>query len=99
MARFDVYQPPAGPGYIIDVQADTLDVIGSRVIVPLLPVDIAGPAMTRLNPVFDIGEAPHVLQPQLIGAVRASALKSPVANLGAQSERITAALDMLFFGF
>ena len=36
---------------------------------------------------------------QYIAAVPVSVLGAPVTNLGTQSERITAALDMLFFGF
>lgn len=99
MARFDVYRDPDGVGYLVDVQTDFLDYVDSRVVVPLLPSTDAPPIAKRLNPVFDVGEAPHTMQPLMISAVPASILKSKVASLSEHSDRITDALDMLFQGF
>ena len=99
MARFDVYRDPDGAGYLVDVQTDFLDYVDSRVVVPLLPTTDAPPIARRLNPVFDIGEVPHTMQPLMIAAVPATILRSQVANLADQSDQITDALDMLFQGF
>ena len=37
MARFDVYASPDGSGCLLDVQADLLDSLNTRVVVPLMP--------------------------------------------------------------
>ncbi|CAM5429606.1 hypothetical protein TMEC54S_03045 [Thauera mechernichensis] len=37
MARFDVYRNSAGEGFLLDVQADLLSHLNTRVVVPLLP--------------------------------------------------------------
>ena len=41
MARFDVYARPAGAGYVLDVQADILNGLNTRIVVPLLPLSEA----------------------------------------------------------
>lgn len=41
MARFDIYENPACPGYLLDVQADLLDGLNTRMVVPLLPMEAA----------------------------------------------------------
>ena len=35
MARFDVYDRPGGAGYVLDVQADVLNELNTRIVVPL----------------------------------------------------------------
>ena len=66
---------------------------------PLLPVSNRLPATKRLNPIFDIGEAPHMLQPLLIATVPTKALKEPVLSLANQGDQVTAALDFMHQGF
>ena len=99
MARYDVFRDPEGRGFVLDVQSDIIGELNVRTVVPLMPLDAAPKPAGRLNPVFEIGEAPHAMVTQYIAAVPVSVLGAPVTNLGTQSERITAALDMLFFGF
>ena len=41
MTRFDVYPNPDGEGYLLDVQADVLSYLLSRVVVPLQPKAVA----------------------------------------------------------
>jgi toxin CcdB len=43
MGRFDVYATPGqdGTGYVLDVQADLLQDLTTRVVVPLLPTEAA----------------------------------------------------------
>ena len=41
MARFDVYARAAEPGYLVDVQADLLGELNTRIVVPLLQVELA----------------------------------------------------------
>ena len=52
MARFDVHRVAGGRGFLLDVQADHLSDLPSRVVVPLLPPSVALPAIRDLNPVL-----------------------------------------------
>ncbi|MCZ0962468.1 CcdB family protein [Paracoccus benzoatiresistens] len=98
MARFDVYASPSGSGYVLDVQADVLDSLNTRIVVPLLPVSQAPVPAKRLNPVFEIGSEPHVMVTQFMAAIPRSLLRSPVSNLADQDSPIMAALDMALVG-
>lgn len=40
MARYDVYANPGG-GYVLDVQADLLDELKTRIVIPLIIKDMA----------------------------------------------------------
>ena len=99
MAQYDVFANPAGGGYLLDVQNDLLDDLNVRAVVPLLPKDDAPIAAGRLNPVFEIDGAAHVMMTQYIAAVPASILEAPAANLAGAADAVTGALDMLFHGF
>ena len=60
MGRFDVYPTPGrgGLGYVLDVQADLLKSLRTRVVVPLLPPDAAPKPARSLNPAFLINARP-----------------------------------------
>lgn len=99
MARFDVARKPEGTGYLVDLQADLLDHLNTRVVAPLLPLDRAPIPAATLNPVLDIAGERVVMTTQFMAAVPAQILKSPVARIDAHRTEITAALDLLFQGF
>lgn len=99
MARFGVYPNPDGPGYLLDVQADLLDHLNTRVVVPLLPADSAPLPAGTLNPVFEIEGQRFVMATQFLAAVPANLLKSMTTSQEARRDEITAALDLLFQGF
>ena len=99
MARHDVFQTADGASYLLDVQSDLLDVIGTRVMVPLLARDKYTKTFSRLNPEFMVGDQRYVMMTQFITAVPISILGSSVARLGDHHDAITQALDMLFQGF
>ena len=99
MARFDVYARPGGAGYVLDVQADVLSGLNTRIVVPLLPLAEAPEPAKRLNPAFEVGSEPHVMVTQFMAAVPRGLLRSPVANLAEQDSAIMAALDMALVGF
>ena len=99
MAKYDVYPAPGGKGYVIDVQADLLDGLNTRVVVPVLPLAQAPQPADRLNPVFSINGESHVMATQYLAAVPMSVLGKPVANLADRFDEITNALDMVFVGF
>lgn len=99
MARFDVYDAPGGLGYLLDVQADVLSALNTRVVVPLLPLDEAPLPARQLNPVFEIEGRAHVMVTQFLAAVPRGLLSAPLANLGSEDGQIMAAMDLLLVGF
>lgn len=98
MARYDVYANPNGSGYLLDVQADLLDGLNTRVVVPLLPKNQAPKPADRLNPIFEINGEQVIMVSQFLAAVPVSILQNPIANIS-ENIPITNALDMVFQGF
>ena len=98
MARYDVYASPDGAGYLLDVQADLLDSLNTRTVVPLMPISTAPPPATRLNPVFEFQSGRHVMVTQFLSAVPVSILKVPVASLVQYGTEVASALDMVLTG-
>lgn len=99
MARFEVFRNRDGSGYLLDVQNDVLDHLNVRVVVPLMPPDVAPKPANRLNPSFEIEGKKHLMITQYISAIPVSELGSSVATLRSDDYTITEALDMLFQGF
>ena len=101
MGRFDVYPSPSkeGIGYVLDVQADLLDELGTRVVVPLLPSEVAPTPARDLNPMFIIRNQPHVMLTQFLTAIPAKELRRRVSSLDAYQDDIMRALDVLLIGF
>lgn len=86
-------------GLAVDVQSDLLEPFSTRVVIPLVALEVAPQAPRRLNPVVDVAGAPRILATHLIAALPRAALGPPVGSLAAERDRIRAALDMLFLGF
>lgn len=99
MARFCIYRNPEGDGYLIDVQADLLSHLNTRVVVPLLPLDRAPKPADTLNPTVNIEGQAFSMVTQFMAAVPAQLLKEPLLTLEPRRQEITAALDLLFQGF
>ena len=101
MGRYDVYPAPGqgGAGYVLDVQADLLQGLSTRVVVPLLPAEAAPRPARGLSPAFDIDGQPHLMLTQFIAAVPTKELRTAVLSLDTRSDDIMRALDMLLIGF
>ncbi len=99
MAKFDVFPNPDGSGYLLDVQADLLEALNTRIVVPLMPRNKAPRPADRLNPLFEIEGAQVTMLPQFMAAVPVTILKNPVTNLSGDFDKISNALDMIFVGF
>jgi toxin CcdB len=85
---------------LLDVQADLLENLGTRVVVPLTAASVATKrtAMQTLTPLCTVEGKPYVLvTPQLAG-IAARELGPPVADLSGERARILAALDLLITG-
>ena len=98
MARFEVFNLK-GAGLVVDVQADLLDHLPTRIVVPLEAADGSQFKIDRLHPALEIDGRPFILVTHLIAPVPASVLKEPVCSVADQRDAITAAIDMQFFGF
>lgn len=100
MARLDVHPMPGkGEGYVVDVQAELLVHLSTRVVVPLLPEEKVPQPISELNPVFEIKGKRYVMVTQALSAVSGKELKRPVMSLNARHDCITRALDLLLVGF
>jgi toxin CcdB len=94
--QFDVHR--LGEGLVIDCQADLLDQLNSRFVVPLLPRDASPIPAHRLNPVFEVAGGEYVMATQMAAAVQRRDLGEIVHSLADRSFEITAALDVLISG-
>lgn len=97
MARFDVHRVRGT--LLLNVQADEVDHLPSRVVVPLLPHAGPLPPLAALTPVFELEGARVTMMTHYLTAVPRRELGRAVANLGAERDAITYALDMLLTGF
>ena len=101
MARFDVFKfaSPAVP-LVMDVQANLLCDLQTRVVIPLIPLAKAQQEiLPRLKPVLDIHQKPYVFMVTDIGTVKTSDLGKFITNLEDQRYDIMNAIDFLFQGF
>jgi toxin CcdB len=98
MSRFSVYLNAEGAGYLLDVQANLLSHLNTRMVVPLLPkADAPAPAQT-LNPTFDIDGAPCVMVTQFMAAVPQTMLQTRILSVEDRAHEVVSALDCLFQG-
>jgi toxin CcdB len=104
MAQFDVFKNPneetnqAMP-YLLDVQADLLDTLATRVVVPLVTASAMGKAIKHLNPEFTITNATVFMSTAELAGVSVRSMGEKVSSLKEQRHEIIAALDFLFTGF
>ena len=104
MAQFDVYENPnpdtkQSVPYLLDVQADLLCGLATRVVVPLVTVSAMGKAAKHLNPQFKIKRTLVVMSTAELAGVNLPLLGDKVVSLKDHRNEIIAALDFLFTGF
>jgi toxin CcdB len=84
--------------YLLDVQADLLDRLQTRVVIPVMRAADVGKPARHLNPVFEIdGVAMMLMTPELAG-VSVRNLGEKIASLQERRDEIIAALDFLLTG-
>lgn len=99
MARFDVYKNPDGMGCLLDVQADLLSHLNTRMVVPLLPLTFAPKPAQNLNPCFEVEGETLVMATQFMAAVPANILRTPITNIHPKRDEVVAAIDFLMQGY
>ena len=103
MAQFDVYLNPNAATrkaipYLLDVQADLLDTLATRVVAPLVLAGEMGLAAKHLNPQFKIKGTAVVMSTAELAGVSNRSLGDKVVSLKNKRDEIIAALDLIFTG-
>jgi len=83
----------------VEVQADILGHLNTRIVIPLMPLDVAPMPAGRLNPIITVAGEPLSLVTQYLAAVRGSTLGPVVGSVAHEHDRIGLALDMLLKGY
>jgi toxin CcdB len=102
MARFDVHRyASASTPLVLDVQADLLSNLATRVVIPLAPEAIhASEATPRLKPVVEVDGSRYVVMTTDIGTLKSAELGEVVGNLEKRYRaEIVAAIDFVLQGF
>lgn len=103
MTQFDVHLNPnpatrkAIP-YLLDVQADLLDTLATRVVVPLITEEAMGLAARHFNPQFKVKGVSVIMSTAELAGVPSRSLGDKVVSLKNKRNEIIAALDLLFTG-
>ena len=103
MAQFDIYPNPNTETshnipYLLDVQADLLDVLATRIVIPLHTGSSMPKPARHLNPRLEINSEKYVLSTAELAGIPSAMLGKPVANITNQRQDIITALDFVFTG-
>jgi toxin CcdB len=104
MAQFDVYgntnaDTEAHIPYLLAVQADLLDSLSTRVVVPLIADAAMDKPIAHLNPQFDIEGEPVFMSTAELAGVPVRILGPKITSLKDRRDTIMAAVDFLLVGF
>jgi len=103
MARFEVRAnlnraTRARVPYLVELQANMLSALDTRLVAPLVPAAEFGPVATRMNPEFRIGNRKFVMDTALMAGVPCKLLGEKVVSLADRSADILGAVDFLLSG-
>lgn len=103
LARFDVYRNPVRAEarqipFLLDVQSDFLELLETRMIVPLRRADQFGKTIEHLNPIVVHDGTALVLDTASMASVPQAELKRAVGNNQDLRIDVENALDFLFTG-
>jgi len=104
VARFDVHRNPNRRSrervpYLLDVQADLLSGLSTRLVAPLIPAADFGTPVEKLNPEFRIGGRAYIMATAELAAVPRKSIGEKTETLEPQATEILAAVDFLISGF
>jgi toxin CcdB len=101
MSQFDVHRFQSRRGrshYVVDLQADILDELATRIVAPLRPLKSRDDLIPRLTPVVEVQGEPYFIVLSEIAAIRVKELGAVIINLKQHRDEIVAAVDILFTG-
>lgn len=86
--------------YLIDVQSDLIDLLTTRLVIPLFPIrKIRAHPPERLCPVIDVCGDRFVVMTHEMASIRRSLLGDVAGNASSDRGRIKSAIDFLIDGF
>lgn len=86
--------------YLIDVQTDLIDALGSRVVIPVCRLDdYKGRRVDRLMPLIEIDGDHYILLTYDLAGVSISVIGEKVCSVEHQRSVIKASIDLVFDGF
>ncbi|MGB3722898.1 MAG: CcdB family protein [Pacificimonas sp.] len=94
MSKYDVVRSRAGTLLVI-CQAEHIDVLRTRFVIPLVDIDRLPTPLDRLNPQFEINGKLLSFAPQLAATVHEAECSDYVGTLAAHDYEITKAIDTL----
>ncbi|MBD2783473.1 CcdB family protein [Xenorhabdus sp. DI] len=100
--QYTVYKNTGNPDYpyLLDVQSDIIDVLETRLVIPLFPKsNFNGRVPTRLCPTLNIDGNEYLVMTHEMASVRASMLGHEVMSVVSYRKLIKDAMDFLFDGF
>ena len=84
---------------MLEVQADLLSGLATRLVVPMIPAAEFGQPLEKLNPTFRFGGRAHVMATAEMAAIPAKNLGERVSTLEHHATDVLAAIDFLISGF
>ncbi|MFZ2957389.1 MAG: CcdB family protein [Candidatus Ozemobacteraceae bacterium] len=104
MPQFDVYEnfnehTKAEFPFLLDVQADLLNSLSTRVVVPLVISSMMDKPISHLNPGFVINKKTVFMSTSEMAGISVRNFGKKVGSLKDQRNTIISALDFLFTGF
>jgi len=84
--------------FLMDVQADLLAELETRVVVPLVRETVFGRRASRLHPAFVVEGQQVVMATHLLAAVRRGSLGLPLVSLLDERDAVISAIDILWSG-
>jgi toxin CcdB len=97
MARFDLFRT-SDQTLVVSLQSTLFDHLDVRLVMPLIPADVAPQAAGRLNPVVEIEGRRYLAFPQWSSGMPLGELRPYGGNLEDDGLRLLDALDMLISG-
>ena len=103
MAQFDVYRNPNAATnsyipYLLDLQADLLDQLSTRIVAPLHTTASISKPLRHMNPALEFDGESYVLSTAEMAAIQVAVLGKPVGNMQSYRDEIIQALDFVFTG-
>lgn len=103
MAQFDVHRNPAPSKtrvpFLLDVQADLLKVLATRLVIPLVkPAEVGNRLVRHLHFEVEVEGQRLIALGSEVAAIPTKALGPRVASLAAQRTEIVRAIDVLITG-
>ena len=103
MAQFDVYRNPDQHTcqtfpYLLDVQHNMLDILATRLVIPLIKKSRICQPIRDLNPELVVDNTSYYLSTPEMAGVSKKLLREPVTSLVANRSDILRAVDMLTTG-